>query len=393
MLPARAGRRLVVVLGALTVVGPLAIDMYLPALPQIARELGVDMGGVELTLSVFMIGVAVGQAFYGPIVDRWGRRGPLLIGMGVFTVAAVACARAESLGALLAWRLVMALGGSASMVVPRAVVRDFFAERESARLYSLLMLILGVSPILAPTVGGQLLEFTGWRGIFWAMAGLGVVFAVAVAGWLPESLPRERRVPLEVGRALCTYGRLLVDRRFIGAALAAGCTLGAIFTYVAGSPAVFIELHGLTPAQFALVFGFNGLGLVVASQVNRWLLRTHAPRVVLAGAFLAMAGAGLLLAVAGATGWGGWLALVVLLFITLAAAGVIFPNIAALAMAPFGEVAGSASALLGTVQFAVGAGAGALVGLLHNGTAVPMTAGVAGCAVTGWIIVRTLVGR
>jgi DHA1 family bicyclomycin/chloramphenicol resistance-like MFS transporter len=200
-------------------------------------------------------------------------------------------------------------------------------------------------------------------------------------------------VPLELGRALRTYGRLLVDRRFLGPALAAGCTLGAIFTYVAGSPAVFIELHGLTPAQFALVFGFNGLGLVVASQVNRWLLRTHTPRVVLVGAFLTMAVAGLALALVGATGWGGWLPLVALLFVTLSSAGVIFPNIAALAMAPFGEVAGSASAMLGTVQFAVGAGAGALTGLLHNGTAVPMTAGVAGCAVTGWIIVRTLAGR
>jgi DHA1 family bicyclomycin/chloramphenicol resistance-like MFS transporter len=388
-----AGRTLVLILGALTVIGPLAIDMYLPALPQIARDLGVQLGVVQLTLSVFMIGVAAGQAFYGPLVDRWGRRGPLLIGMAVFTLAGIGCARAETMRGLLFWRLIMALGGSASMVVPRAVVRDFFNERDSARLYSLLMLILGVSPIFAPSLGGQLLALTGWRGIFWVLVGVGAVFTAAVAWWLPESLPKDRRTVGGVGLALRTYGRLLVDRRFIGAALAAGFTLGAIFSYLSGSSFVFIELYALTPAQYALVFGFNGVGLILASQLNRWLLGRFTPWQVLSVAFLANACTGVALAGVGATGWGGLPVLIGLLFLTLSAAGVIFPNIAALAMAPFGAVAGSASALLGTMQFGVGAAAGALVGLLHNGTAVPMTAGVAGCAVAGWIVVRTLVRR
>ena len=384
---------LVLVLGALTALGPLAIDMYLPALPWIARDLGVDLGVVQFTLSVFMLGIAAGQAFYGPIIDRWGRRGPLLIGMVVFVVAAVGCAQAASMKSLLLWRLLMALGGSASMVIPRAVVRDFFNEKESARMYSLLMLILGVSPILAPTLGGQLLGWTGWRGIFWVLAGIGVFCTATIVWGMPESLLAANRSKGGVGLALRTYGKLIADRRFLGAALASGCTLGAIFAYLSGSSFVFIELFKLTPQQYALVFGFNALGLIAASQISRWLLNRYTPWQVLSVAFLVNAVAGIALVVAGATGMGGLPVIIGLLFLCLSCAGVIFPNIAAVAMAPFGEVAGSASALLGTVQFALGAVSGALVGVLHNGTLVPMTAGVAGCALAGWLIMRTLVAR
>jgi MFS transporter, DHA1 family, multidrug resistance protein len=386
-------RVLILVLGALTALGPLAIDMYLPALPWIARDLGVDLGVVQLTLSVFMIGIAAGQAFYGPVVDRFGRRGPLLIGMGVFVVAACGCAQATSMQSLLIWRFLMALGGSASMVIPRAVVRDFFEEKESARLYSLLMLILGVSPILAPTLGGQLLGWTGWRGIFWVLAGVGVLCTATIVWGLPESRPKALRSKGGVGLALRTYGKLLADRRFIGAALASGFTLGAIFAYLSGSSFVFIELFHLTPQQYALVFGFNACGLIAASQISRMMLTRFTSWQVISVAFLINAAAGLTLVGAGLTGLGGMPVIIGLLFLCLSCAGVIFPNIAAVAMAPFGEVAGSASALLGTVQFVVGALAGAMVGVLHNGTLVPMTAGVAGCAVAGWVTLRVLVKR
>lgn len=385
-----AGRRLVVVLGALTALGPLAIDMYLPALPWIARDLGVDLGVVQLTLSVFMIGLSVGQAFLGPVVDRWGRRGPLLVGMAIFVGAAIGSACARSLPTLLAWRLLMALGGSASMIIPRAVVRDLFDEKESARMYSLLMLILGVSPILAPTLGGQLLAYTGWRGIFWLLAVVGLGCGVAVASWLPESLPVASRSRGGVGLAVRTYGRLLADRRFLAAALAAGFSLGGIFAYLSASSFVFIELFHLSAQQYAYVFGFNAVGLIAASQVNRALLNRYTARQVLSVAFAVNAVVGLGLAVVGVTGWGGLAGLVGLLFLSMSAAGVIFPNIAALAMAPFGEVAGSASALLGTLQFGIGAAAGAGVGLLHNGTSLPMCAGVAACTCTAWMVHRVL---
>lgn len=381
---------LVLVLGALTALGPLAIDMYLPALPWIARDVGVDLGVVQLTLSVFLIGVAAGQAFYGPVVDRWGRRGPLLIGMTVFVIAAAGCSQAQSMTSLLVWRLIMALGGAASMVIPRAVVRDLYDERESARMYSLLMLILGVSPILAPTIGGQMLEHTGWRGIFWVLAGIGVACAVAIWFCLPESLPKEARSRAGVGQALRNYGRLLSDRRFIGPALASGCTLGGIFAYLSGSSFVFIELFKLTPQGYAYVFGINAAGLIAASQINLRLLKHFSSWQVISVAFMANAFVGLVLAGVGATGWGGLPLMIALLFLSLSAAGVIFPNVAALAMTPFGKMAGSASALLGTVQFVLGATAGALVGFFHDGTAFPMTAGVAGCGLAGWAILRTV---
>ena len=377
-------------LGALTVIGPFAIDMYLPALPQIGHELHVDVGTVQLTLSVFLLGIAAGQAFYGPIVDRWGRRRPLLAGLALFIAACVGCAQAHSLFELLAWRLVMALGAAASMVVPRAVVRDLFNERESAKMYSLLMLILGVSPIFAPSVGGQLIGWTGWRGIFWVLAGLGLACMAAVARSLPEPLSVVGRPRGGFALALRTYWALLKDRRFLAPALVAGFMVGTIFTYLTGSAFVLIELYGLSPQQYAMAFGFNGIGLILASQVNRWLVHRHPVDRVLSGALRGGVIVGLLLALNGATGWGGLPVLMGLLFLNLASAGIISPNIAARVMAPFGEVAGSASALLGTLQFGIGAGAGALVGIFHNGTAVPMTAGVAACALASWTVWRTM---
>lgn len=385
-----AGRGLVFILGALTVIGPFAIDMYLPALPEIGRELGVDVGRVQLTLSVFLLGIAVGQAFLGPVVDRWGRRMPLLIGLTIFVAAAIGCAQSHSMASLLAWRLVMALGASASMVVPRAVVRDLFNEQDSAKMYSLLMLILGVSPIFAPSVGGQLIGLTGWRGIFWVLAGLGVGCGVAVAWALPDSSPESRVKKGGVALALKTYWRLLKDRRFLGAVLVAGFMVGTIFTYLTGSAFVLIELHGLTPQQYAIAFGINGAGPILASQLNRWLVARYSLRSVVTAALVGGVAVGASLLVTSAMHWGGLYGLMGLLFLNLSVAGVIMPNIAAIAMAPFGEVAGSASALLGTVQFGVGSAAGALVGLFHNGTAIPMTAGIFVCALASFAVWRTL---
>ncbi len=384
---------LVLMLGSLSAFAPLSIDMYLPAFPRIAEDFGVELGQVQLTLSVFLIGVAVGQAFYGPLSDRWGRRAPLLFGMTLFAASAIGCALSHSIGALTLSRLCMALGGSAGMVITRAVVRDSFNETESAHIYSLLMLVMGVAPILAPLLGGQLLLLTGWRGIFWVIAAFGLVCLGAVARWLPDTLPRERRVAHGIGEALRVYGRLLVDRRYIGYVTAVGCASGVLFGYISGAPTVFIEQHGVTPQAFGLFFGANAGGLIAASQLNRWLLRRSTARRILQVVYSVNTVAALLLLGQAATGWGGFPALVVLLFICIASTGLIFPNIAALAMTPFGAVAGSASALMGTLQFGMGGVAGTAVGLLHNGDALPMAGVVAACSVIGWTVLRWVAPR
>jgi DHA1 family bicyclomycin/chloramphenicol resistance-like MFS transporter len=382
--------RLVLLLGGLTAFAPLAIDMYLPAFPAIARELRVEVGAVEFTVSIFLAGMAVAQAFYGPVADRIGRRAPLLAGALIFAVAAVGCARAQSIGALLAWRGVMALGGGAGLVVTRAVVRDWFEARDAARMFAQLMLVMGAAPILAPLLGGQLLQLTGWRGIFAVLTVFGVLCAAAVVFLLPESLPAGRRAHGGLGEVLRGYGRMLTHRRFVGHAAAAACASGVLFAYITGAAAVFIGQYGVSPQKFGLVFGLNSLAIIGASQLNRRLLRRHSLRALLGGAYAVLAVTVLLLAVAGATGWGGLPALMVLLFAALAAVGSIFPNIAALAMEPYPHAAGSASAVLGTAQYVIGGAAGALVGLRHDGTAAPMTATIAVCGLLGWLALRTL---
>lgn len=387
---ARAGKLLVLVLGTLTALAPLAIDMYLPALPKIAQDVHVELGEVQQTLSVFLIGMAVGQAFYGPLADRFGRRVPLMAGMILFAIASFACARAQTMNSLLFWRLLMALGGSAGMVIPRAIVRDLFNQRESTRVYALLMLILGVSPILAPLIGAQLITLSGWRSIFVALAVVGVGCVVASIWAAPESLPVEKRSKGGVGLALRTYWQLLTDRRFIGPTLASGFTTATLFSYLTGSSFVFIEKFGLTPDQYALVFGFNAIGLIGASQINEWLLSRFTSWQVLSVSFLTAAIAGLLVLAVGLTGIGGMPVMIGLIFIVMSTAGIIFPNIAGVAMAPFGHVAGSASALIGTLQFGMGGIAGALVGIFHNGTLLPMTGMLALSAIAGLITLRTL---
>ncbi|MBP6506100.1 MAG: multidrug effflux MFS transporter [Opitutaceae bacterium] len=381
-------RWLVLLLGSLAAFAPLSIDMYLPAFPQIAADFGVELGRVQLTLSVFLVGLAVGQAFYGPLADRWGRRAPLLFGITLFVLSSMGCALAGSMGALTVSRLCMALGGSVGMVVTRAVVRDSCNETESAHLYSLLMLVMGVAPILAPLLGGQMLLVSSWRAIFWLVAVFGAVSLVAVFRWLPDTLPRERRTRHGVVDALRIYGRLALNTRFLGYVLAVSCTSGVLFGYIAGAPIVFIEQHGISPQWFGLFFGANAGGLIAASQLNRWLLRRWSTRRVLDVAYALHTIAAVLLLVQVLSGWGGFAALVGVLFICIASAGVIFPNIPALAMTPFGAVAGSASAFMGTLQYGLGGVAGTLVGLLHDGTARPLAFVVAGCSLAGWMMLR-----
>jgi DHA1 family bicyclomycin/chloramphenicol resistance-like MFS transporter len=377
--------QLTIILGCLAAFGPLSIDMYLPSLPTLAQEFHTDTAAAQLTLSIFFIGLAFGQALYGPIADRYGRKRPLLVGCAIYMLASIACVLAPSIESLVALRLAQALGGCAGMVISRSVVRDLFDQHESARIYSFLMLVMGVAPITAPLLGGQLLALFGWRAIFWLLGGFGLLCVLMVTFGLPESLPAERRNRAGLGQALGVYAQLLADRRFVGYALAGGFLSAGMFAYISGSPFVVIELYSVSPQQYGWIFGTNALGLIIASQLNRWLLERYRGDTILSATLVTAAAASVVLTLVAASGLGGLAGLLLPLFICIASVGLVGPNTAAAAMAPYGRVAGSASALLGTLQFVVGAISGIVVGTLYNGTALPMAGTIAACCVAALV--------
>jgi DHA1 family bicyclomycin/chloramphenicol resistance-like MFS transporter len=387
--------RLAITLGVLSAFGPLSIDMYLPGLPAIAREFATDTAAVQQTLAVFFFGLSLGQIFFGPIADRLGRRRPLLIGCALYALASIGCVLASSLGSLVALRFAQAVGGCAGVVISRSVVRDLFDQRESARMYSFLMLVMGLAPITAPLIGGQILLAFGWRAIFLALSGFGLLCVLLVFFSLPETLPVERRARRDagLGDALRVYASILIDGRFMGYALAGGLASGAMFAYIAGSPFVFIELHGVPPERFGLLFGLNAVGLVTASQINRWLLARYPGAQILTLALAFMAASALLLLGLTATGLGGFPGMLMALFCCIASIGFVGPNATAAAMAPYGQRAGSASALLGAMQFACGAASGALVSVLDNGTALPMVGTIVLCTVLAFLMLQILALR
>src|SRR5262252_2323869 len=361
--------KLPLILGALTALGPLSIDMYLPSFQAIARDLAASPARVQLTLAVYFIALGIGQAFYGPVSDRFGRRRPLSVGLSVYVVASAGCALARSIETLVALRFVQALGGCAGMVIARAVVRDRFDEREAARVFSLLMLVT-------------------WRAIFWILSGFGLYGLATVLLFLPESLPRERRAQGGVGEALHVYASLLGDRAFMRHALSGALVMSGMFAYIFGSPFVFMQIHGVRPERFGWIFGAIALGLISASQLNRFLLaRIAAPR-ILSRALVVTATAGSALAIVAWSGVGGLPALIVPLFVYVASLGFVFPNVIATALAPQGRRAGTASALLGTLQFGAGAAVGMLLGALGNGTALPMAGLIAVCGLAALTVHR-----
>ena len=382
--------RLAVILGALTAMGPLAIDMYLPALPAIALDLHTSAASVQVSLAVYFIGIACGQAFYGPLSDRWGRKPALDFGLLLFSTSSVGCALAQDVGTLIALRFLQALGGCAPLVVPRAIVRDYFDQRGSARMLSVLMLVMGLAPILAPLIGGQLLVNFGWRSVFWVLAAYGVFWFAIVTAFLHESLPAERRRRQRPREVLATYVGLLRDRRYLGYVATGALIFAGLLAYISGSPFVFIELFRVPPERYGLFFGVNAIGIITASQINRWLASRFDARDIVGYVLPVSVIAGLVLVIDAYTGFGGFAGILLPLFFFIATHGFVMPNTTALAMAPHGTVAGSASALLGTVQFVLGASAGALVGALGNGTALPLAAVIAGCAVLALATYRSL---
>ena len=370
----------VVLLGALSAFGPLSIDMYLPGLPELRRELVTGASPAQLTLSACLLGLALGQLVVGPVSDARGRRGPLLVGLAGYAVASLLCAAAPSIAALIALRFVQGFAGAAGIVIARAIVRDLHSGVAAARFFSLLMLVNGLAPILAPVFGGQLLRVTSWRGVFVALAVIGVALLLGSATGLAETVPPERRQTGGVRETLRTFRRLLGDRRFVGYALSAGLAIAAMFAYISGSPFVLQEIHGVSPQLYSLMFGVNALGLVVTGQINGRLVGRVPLTRLLAGGLAATAtgGVALLVIVAGGIGLAGILPA---LFLVVASMGFVLPNATALALSAHPRTAGSASALIGVLQYATGAAAAPLVGVAGEGTALPMAVVIAALGV------------
>jgi DHA1 family bicyclomycin/chloramphenicol resistance-like MFS transporter len=371
----RTGFLVTFILGGLTATPPLAMDMYLPSLPEVTTSLHAPAATVQLTLTGCLAGMALGQLLVGPMSDKWGRRRPLLTGLAVYVLATALCAFAPTVETLVAFRLVQGLAGAAGIVIARAVVRDLYDGVAMARFFSTLMLISGVAPIVAPLIGGQILRVTDWRGVFVVLTGVGIALTALVAVKLPETLPPAERHGGGVGAALRSMRTLLADRVFTGYTVAGGFAFAALFAYVSASPFVIQEIYGASPQTFSLLFGVNSVGLVVAGQVNGKILvgRVSLDRVLAVGlAIVTLAATAVLLMATGALGDVGLAPVAAALFVLMSAMGITLPNTQALALMRTRHNAGSASALLGTTSFLIGAVASPLVGIAGEHTAVPM---------------------
>ena len=367
---------LILLLGSLSAVGPLSTDMYLPAFPTIDAALGGGAGSAQITLAAWFAGLAVGQFTQGPFSDRLGRRAPLLVGMGIYTVGSIGCATSHGIWSFTVWRFLTALGGSAGMVIPRAVVRDIATGPQGARIMSQLMLVLGVVPILAPTLGGLVLSVASWRWIFWVATIYGAVSLVLVGWVLPDTLPRENRLRLPPVEVLGRYLTILRDRSFLSNTCVCGFATFTVFGYLSGSPIAFERILRFSPTQFGMLFGVNAFFYILATQVNAHVVhRVGMERLLRFGiAMLAVAtSVFLVLVLTGVAGPGRPAIYVSLPIIALLAAmGLISPNATVYALTNHARHAGSASALLGTLQFGLGSISGIAMGILRPHSLVPM---------------------
>lgn len=385
----RHGFFTLLILGLLSAIGPFSIDMYLPGFDSIAHSLQTTVAHIQLSLTSFFVGIASGQILYGPLLDRFGRKIPLIVGLVIYIVTSLSCALTNSADHLIAYRFIQALGSCGGMVASRAMVRDFYGPTESAKIFSLLMLVIGVSPIVAPTVGSFVISHWDWHGIFLVLAAITTCILLAVIFFLPESKGANSDLSLMPRPIIQSYWRVFKTRQFFTYAFAGGLASSGLYAYLAGSPYIMITLYGLNEKQYGLVFALIASALIAASQLNRYLLGSYSSEAVAKVALIVQSSIGLVLAACCIAGVMNLFVMVTLIFLFLGSQGFVFPNTSALALAPFSELAGSASALLGGLQMACGALSSGLVSYLHNGTTVPMAAVMAGCATLSLFILLT----
>ena len=380
--------RVVLLLGSLIALGPLSIDLYLPALPDLTRDLTASPSSVQLTLTGILVGLGLGQLIIGPLTDIYGRRRPLLVGIAVNIVTALLCAIAPTIVVLDVLRVLQGVGAAAASVVAMAVVRDLFTGRAAAAVISRLVMVMGLAPVLAPSLGSAVLAAGSWRTVFLVLAGLGVLLGVLAALGLKETLPPERRAAPGLRATLQGYGVLLRDPSLVGFMMVASLTMAAVFAYVSGASFVLQDGFGLDERTFGLLFGVGAVGLIVSSQVNVGLLRRFSSGTILSTALTVAALAGAVLLVNAVTGTGGLLGIMIPIWVVLAMVALCGPNATALALADHGQRAGAAAALLGAAQFAVGGAIAPLTGLGEAGSAVPMAATIAGALILAAVLVR-----
>lgn len=374
-----------ILMGALAAIGPLAIDMYLPAFGVMAEDLQVPQGLVERTLASYLLGLAFAQLVYGPIADRYGRKPPLIMGLILFTVASIACSISQDINHLLFWRVVQAFGGAAGMVIPRAVIRDHLDTREAAQALSMLMLIMGVMPILAPLLGGQSIIFGTWRTVFHIMAIVGISLLVIVFLKMRESLEPKKRIPLALNTITSNYKLLLRHKSFIGYTLAGGLGTAGMFAYISGSPLVFISIYGVDPSWFGLLFGLNAASLIISAQFSARMLNRYTPKQLLKIAQLCLVIMTLLAVILTLLDAINLSLLMLCLMGFMASQGFVNPNAAALALAEQGPRLGTASALMGSLHMICGALAGFAISLWHTGSPLPLTTILSVCAILSWL--------
>ncbi len=377
---------LILVLGLITAIGPFSIDMYLPAFSNIAADLHTTVAHVSLSLSSFFIGISLGQFIYGPLLDRFGRKRPLIAGLFIYLLASALCAMAGSTDSLIALRFLQALGGCAGMVASRAMVRDLFAVEDNAKIFSMLMLVVGVSPIIAPTLGGYFTAAFGWHSIFIALTVMAAVLLAAVYFILPESRPPDPSYSLKPGAIVTRFINVLKEPQFYTYALTGAIATAGLYAYIAGSPLVFMEIFKVSEKQYGWIFGLVAAGLIISSQLNSLMLRKFKSEQIIRVALFGQSITGICLFIASLNGWIGLTGTILLALLFLSCQGFTFPNSSALSMAPFSKNAGSASALMGAIQMGIGAFTSALVSVLSNQTPLPMTGVMAVCAITSFCI-------
>jgi len=380
------------ILGLLSAIGPFAIDMYLPALPEIGASLGAEVASVQWSLTAFFVAIGVGQLFYGPVSDMVGRKAPLYVGLALFTVASAGCALASDIHTLVALRFVQGLGAAAGMAIPRAVVRDLHTGTEAARLMSLLMLVFSISPLLAPLAGSGVIALAGWRAVFWVVAVAAVAGLALVFRGLHETRAVGDRRESSLASALAGYWLLLRDRHYMGLVFIGGCSIAGFFVYLASSPFVLINHYGLSPVQYSLAFSVNAAAFFAAAQFTAHLGKRFGlvPMVK-----VAVTGAGAVMVTLLAYYLAGGDRLAVLLglyFVASGLMGLVIPTTSVLALESHGAIAGTASALLGTLQMLIGAAAMGVVGFFSTGKPLPMVVGMASGALLGLVFTWVTLG-